>query len=227
MFRTISENKGRNQSKKMVEGVPIKSNVVNIRIGRPEWQQSYSTASREFHNLKKLTGNKADLDGLEYLKPNFSNFKLVHFPQKKPFLTSSARDFIPFQKKDREKAKLNLEQLKFLRTSHIIMGDHIPEGKSMYGYHFEDPKRQISRYDYNKINFKYNPYNLHPITQEPIWKDPNKMNPFDYYNKDKDKHYITNTNVPYINTEYNKVWDPITNRYFPGSLRCLSENQKS
>ena len=25
------------------------------------------------------------------------------------------------------------------------------------------------------------------------------MNPFDYYNKDKDKHYITSKNIPFIN----------------------------
>ena len=36
------------------------------------------------------------------------------------------------------------------------------------------------------------------------------MNPFDYYNKDKDKHYITSKNIPFINKEYLKVWDSIT-----------------
>ena len=34
------------------------------------------------------------------------------------------------------------------------------------------------------------------------------MNPFDYYNKDK--HYITSKNIPFINKEYLKVWDSIT-----------------
>ena len=37
------------------------------------------------------------------------------------------------------------------------------------------------------------------------------MNPFDYYNKDKDKHYITSKNIPFINKEYLKVCDSITN----------------
>ena len=45
------------------------------------------------------------------------------------------------------------------------------------------------------------------------------MFPFDYYNKDKDKHYISNRNGAFINNDYKKVWDPITNRFFPGTIR--------
>ena len=224
MFSTISENRGRKESIR-VYGIPIKSNKVNYSIGRPEWQQKYTTTTGEFHCNKKLTDNRVILDK-EYLKPNYSGFKLIHFPQKKPFLTSNARDFISFNIKPEERSKLNEERLNFLRNSKIKMGEHNPENKSIYGYIFEDPKKQTPRFNYDKIHFKYDPYNLHPITQEPIWKDPKKMNPFDYYNKDKDKHYITNRNVSFINTEYRKVWDPITNRFFPGSLRSLSENKK-
>ena len=225
MFSTISVNKGRNQSLR-VYGIPFKSNKVNYSIGRPEWQQKYTTAYGEFYTKKKLYGNKEELNK-EYLKPNYSGFKLIDFPQEKPFLTSNARDFIPIKMKPEDISKLNVEQLKFIRDSKIIMGEHVPENKTMYGYLYEDPKKQTPRFDYDKIHFKYNPYNLHPITQKPIWKDPKKMYPFDYYNQDKDKHYITNRNVSFINTEYRKVWDPITNRFFPGSLRSLSENQKS
>ena len=224
MFRAISENKGRKECIR-IYGVPLRSNRVNFSFGRPEWQQKYTTTTGEFHCKKKLTDNRHILDK-EYLKPNFSGFKLIHFPQKKPFLTSNARDFIPYNLKPKERSKLNEEQLHFLRTSKIKMGEFIPENKTIYGYLFEDPKKQTPRYDYEKIHFKYDPYNLHPITQEPIWKDPKRMNPFDYYNQDKDKHYITNRNVSFINTEYKKVWDPITNRFFPGSLRNLSENKK-
>ena len=224
MFRALSENKGRKESIR-VYGIPLKSNRHNFDFGRPEWQQKLATTTRTYHDPKNLYGNREILDK-EYLKSNYSGFKLIHFPQKKPFLTSNARDFVPFILKDEEKSKLNEEQLKFLKESKIKMGEHKPENKSMYGYLFEDPKKQTPRFDYNKIHFKYNPYNLHPITQEPIWKDPNRMNPFDYYNKDKDKHYITNRNISFINTEYRKVWDPITNRFFPGSVRCFSENQK-
>jgi len=224
MFSTISENRGRKESIR-VYGIPIKSNKVNFSLGRPEWQQKYSTTTGEFHCNKKLTDNRIILDK-EYLKPNYSGFKLLHFPQKKPFLTSNARDFISFNIKPEERSKLNEERLNFLKNSKIKMGEHNPENKSIYGYLFEDPKKQTPRFNYDKIHFKYDPYNLHPITQEPIWKDPKKMNPFDYYNKDKDKHYITNRNVSFINTEYRKVWDPITNRFFPGSLRSLSENKK-
>ena len=53
--------------------------------------------------------------------------------------------------------------MKFLRETQIEKGDYKPEKRSMYGYLFEAPQKQISRFNYDKINFKYNPYNLHPI----------------------------------------------------------------
>ena len=223
MFRTISENKGRKESIR-VYLKPIRANRVNFSIGFPEWQQQYKTTTNDFYCKKKLNDNRFIIEK-DYLKPNFSGFKLVHFPQKKPFLTSNARDYIFFNMKPEDRSKLTKEQISFLRDSKIKIGDFNPENKSIYGYVFQDPKKQTSRYDYEKINFKYNPYNLHPILQRPIWKDPNKMNPFDYYNKDKNKAYVTNRNISFINTEYKKVWDPITNRFFPGSLRNLSENK--
>ena len=223
MFYSISENKGRKESIKVWDK-PLNANRVNFKFGLPEWQQKYITTTQEFFTPKNIKGNRLVLDK-EYLTPNFSGFKLIHFPQKEPFLTSNKRDFIEFKRKEEEKSKLNENQIKFLRASKIDMGNHKPENKSMYGYLFEEPKKQISRYDYKKVKFKYNPYNIHPITQELIFKDHTKMNPFDYFNKDKDKHYVTNKNTPFINTEYRKVWDPITNRYFPGSVRCFSFNK--
>jgi len=225
MFYSISENKGRKESIR-VYGKPLNSNRVNFTFGLPEWQQKYSTTTNEFYTTKNLIGNRLILNK-EYLTPNYSGFKLIHFPQKEPFLTSNKRDFIEFKRKEEEISKLNEKQKKFLRESKIEMGNYKPEHKSMYGYLYENPSKQVSRFDYDKINFKYNPYNLHPIRQELILKDPKNMNPFDYYNKDKDKHYVTNKNVPFINKEYLKVWDPITNRYFPGSLRSFSQNQSN
>ena len=42
---------------------------------------------------------------------------------------------------------------------------------------------------------------------------------FDCYNRDKDRKCIANRNMSYINTDYQKVWDPITNRFFYGTLQ--------
>ena len=224
MFYSISENKGKKESIRVYR-TPLNSNRVNFSFGLPEWQQKYSTTTNEFYTQKNLTGNREILDK-EYLSPNYSGFKLIHFPQKEPFLTSNKRDFIEFKRKEEDKSRLNKEQLKFLRASKIEAGDYKPDKKTMYGYLYENPDKQISRFNYDKINFKYNPYNIQPITQELIIKDPQRMNPFDYYNKDKDKHYITNKNTPFINKEYLKVWDPITNRFFPGSLRSFSTREK-
>ena len=223
MFHSLSENKKEKPSIR-VYYTPLNSNRVNFTFGRPEWQQKYSTTTNEFYNKKKLSDNRIILQK-DYLSPNYSGFKLIHFPQKAPFLTSNKRDFIEFKRTEEEKSKLNQKQLKLLRESKIEKGNYIPEKKSMYGYFYEEPNKQISRFNYNKINFKYNPYLLQPITQEKILKDEKRMNPFDYFNKYKDKHYITNRNIPFINTEYRKVWDPITHRYFPGSVRHFSTSQ--
>ena len=43
--------------------------------------------------------------------------------------------------------------MKFLRETQIEKGDYKPEKRSMYGYLFEAPQKQISRFNYDKINF--------------------------------------------------------------------------
>ena len=97
---------------------------------------------------------------------------------------------------------------------------YIPSNKrdELYGSD-ERPKRPFCKYNYDKIQFKYDQYNLHPITQQPIFKDPDNSWGFDCYNRDKDRKYIANRNMSYINTDYQKVWDPITNRFFYGTLQ--------
>ena len=47
------------------------------------------------------------------------------------------------------------------------------------------------------------------------------MNPFDYFNMHKNKKYVLRRNNSYINNDYTKVYSPITNRYFVGTLREL------
>ena len=51
------------------------------------------------------------------------------------------------------------------------------------------------------------------------FEDPDNSWGFDCYNRDKDRKYIANRNMSYINTDYQKVWDPITNRFFYGTLQ--------
>lgn len=217
MFSSLSVNPDVGNGKRVC-GKPIDSQKVNFSLGRPEWQQKYQSTSSEYHCKKQLTGNRAILTQ-EYLKPNYSNFELTHSPQKNPFLTSNARDYKKYNSKSNVFSEDEKEKIKFIRNSHIILGEHKPEKESIYGFIYRDPKFQKPRYDYNKINFRYNQYNLDPITQQPIWKDPNKMYPFDYFNRDKDKHFVIKRPGPFINTEYKKVWDPITNRYFYGTLK--------
>ena len=104
MFYSISENKGRKESVKVWDK-PINANRVNFKFGLPEWQQKYSTTTNEFYTQKKLTGNRLTLDK-EYLTPNYSGFKLIHFPQKEPFLTSNKRDFKEYKIKEKDRRSI-------------------------------------------------------------------------------------------------------------------------
>ena len=117
MFCNLSKNKGGKESIR-VYGVPLRSNRVNFTFGRPEWQQKLATTHNHFYDLKDLKGNREILDK-PYLKRDYSGFKLIHFPQKRPFLTSNARDFVPIQMKEEDKAKLSDERLHFLKSSRV------------------------------------------------------------------------------------------------------------
>lgn len=223
MLSKISLNPIKKHGRKTVK--ILNSQKVNFSIGLPEWQQPFKSTSQIYYNQKTLQGNRFKLNS-KYLQPNYSQFEINCYPQDKPFLTSNRRDFKlrPIEKnlKDDELLK---QRINFIRKSQIILGDDKPEKKSIYGFYYNDPKFTQDRYDYNKINFRYNPFNLDPITQKPVWKDPNNMFPFEYFNKDKDKRVVIKRNNSYINTNYRKVWDPITNRFFIGSLRNLTINK--
>ena len=225
MFRTISINKPINHGKKAVNKI-IDSQKVNFSIGRPEWQQDIKSTSQIFYDKKRLTDNKIILNK-NYLKRNYSQIDLQNFPQENHFMTSNSRDYKCLNLKNDSQIKSELEiikqRMKFIRSSHINLGDNVQQKETSYRYNYINPVNQKARFDFNKINFRYNPYNIDPITQKLVWKDPKKMNGFDYFNKDKDKHYVCRRNNSFINTDYTKVYDPITNRYFIGTLRGLPQ----
>lgn len=77
-----------------------------------------------------------------------------------------------------------------------------------------DPQEQHSRFNYNKIKFNYETYNVHPITSELTHKPTHKNWTFDYWNKDKPKNSISNDRPEFINNDLRRVYDPITNRFF-------------
>ena len=220
MFASISINPPCPSGKRVV-GKPVEGNNTNYSLGRPEWQQKWETKYQEYFTEKDLHNNREILNQ-PYLKPNYSGFEYVHFPNKEPFLTSNQRDFKPIHMAEKDRAVLDEKTTNFIRNSKIILGTCPPTKETNYMEVMKDPKDQFCKYNYDKIKFKYDQYNLHPITQQPIFKDPDNSWGFDCYNRDKDKKYIANRNMSYINTDYRKVWDPITNRFFYGTL-----NQKN
>ena len=220
MFASISINPPCPSGKRVV-GKPVEGNNTNYSLGRPEWQQKWETKYQEYFTEKDLHNNREILNQ-PYLKPNYSGFEYVHFPNKEPFLTSNQRDFKPIHMAEKDRAVLDEKTKNFIRNSKIILGTCPPTKETNYMEVMKDPKDQFCKYNYDKIKFKYDQYNLHPIPQQPIFKDPDNSWGFDCYNTDKDKKYIANRNMSYINTDYRKVWDPITNRFFYGTL-----NQKN
>ena len=221
MFRTISSNDIRKQGKKQYNQ-SFNAQKVNYSIGRPEWQQDIKSTSQIFFDKKDLRNNRYILNK-KYLNKFYSQVDLYHSKQKYPFLTSSARDYHELKinteaKAEHEEAK---KRKKFIQESHIILGDWEPEKKSMYNYNYVAPLSQKLRFNYDKIKFRYDIYNKNPITGELVWKNPKGMYPFDYFNVNKNKRYIIKRNNSSINTDYSKVYSPITHRYFIGSLRQL------
>ncbi len=151
-----------------------------------------------------------------YLKSNYSEIEYVHFPNKEPFLTSNKRDFKPdllnnlnsiVSKSEKSKGK------ELIRASKIVLGEIFHKNNSTYKELHSDPKDQTSKYNYDKIKYKYNPYNIHPITGEPISKTSHNNWSFDYFNKDKFKKYVSNDKPMAFNTNFTKIYDPITNRF--------------
>ena len=197
---------------------PKRSNVSQYSLGLPEWQQKFQSTHRDLYTPKPLEGNRAVLNK-PYLKPNYSGFQLNLFPQEQPFLTSNLRDYNYKKLKKEDRALLDEKTKNFIKQSKIDFGNFPKTRESVYQFLMMNPKEMKPRFDYDKIKFHYDEYNIHPIKGIPVWKNPKKMLPFDYFNLTKDKHYIANRNVSFINPDYKKVWDPITNRYFVGTTR--------
>ena len=225
MFRTISINAPIKQGKKQFsQSKEIQK--TNFSIGRPEWQQKMKSTSQIFYEPKTLINNRYILNK-KYLNKHYSQFDFIHSMQKYPFLTSNRRDYHLLKYKSESDLKAEYEEAKkrkrLIQESHLEFGKRDPEKKTMYSYNYAEPVSQILRFNYDKIKFKYDIYNKNPITGELIWKNPKKMNPFDYFNINKNKRYVILRNNSYINTDYRKVYSPITHRYFIGSLRRLPE----
>ena len=93
MFASISINPPCPSGKRVV-GKPVEGNNTNYTLGRPEWQQKWETKYQEYFTEKDLHNNREILNQ-PYLKPNYSGFEYVHFPNKEPFLTSNQRE-VPY-----------------------------------------------------------------------------------------------------------------------------------
>ena len=142
-------------------GKPIEGNNTNYTLGRPEWQQKWETKYQEFYTEKDLHNNREILNK-PYLKPNYSEFEYVHFPNKEPFLTSNQRDFKPIYMTDKDRAVLDEKTKNFIRNSKIILGTSPPTKETNYMEVMKDPKDHFAsitmiKYNSNMINIIYIP----------------------------------------------------------------------
>ncbi len=124
-------------------------------------------------------------------------------------MTSNRRDFKNSDNSNKPE-KINKE---FKSASRIVLGEYQQKNNSNYRSLYCNPKDQKSKFNYDKIEFKYDPYNVHPITSELVNRNKNNWG-FEYYNKDKSKHAISNDKPGFVNDNFRRVYDPITNRYF-------------
>ena len=142
-------------------GKPIEGNNTNYTLGCPEWQQKWETKYQEFYTEKDLHNNREILNK-PYLKPNYSGFEYVHFPNKEPFLTSNQRDFKPIYMTDKDRAVLDEKTKNFIRNSKIILGTSPPTKETNYMEVMKDPKDHFAsitmiKYNSNMINIIYIP----------------------------------------------------------------------
>ena len=143
MFASISQNPPIPHGKRVV-GKPVEGNNTQYTLGLPEWQQKWETKYQEHYKEKDLHNNREILDK-PYLKPNYSNFEYVHFPNKEPFLTSNRRDFKPIHMTEKDRAVLDEKTRNFIRNSKIILGNSPPTTETVYMNIMKDPKEQISK----------------------------------------------------------------------------------
>lgn len=208
---------------------PLNSNEHSYSLGLPKWQQTYTTSSRMAYTQKDLRNNKADLESKIYLQPNHSNFDIGYMGNKNIYQTSNKNDYHLYGMTQSEQ---NQFQSKYIpppkKNEEILNNDLNNKNKSIYSLLMQNPKEQKINYDYDNIHFKYNQYNIDPITGREILKDPNNCWGYEYYNKDKGKGHINAKLMEEgINNEINQkkrkkkysymkkqVWDPITNRFF-------------
>lgn len=146
-----------------------------------------------------------------YLKPNYSHFDYIHFPSSDPFLTTYKRDIKPINNKREKEEKRNFKEL--IKASQIILGDYKCTNNSSYRDVFNEPSNQKSKFNYDKVKFKYEEYRVNPISNELIYKPSHDNWSFDYYNKYKSKLFVSNDKAIGLNTNFKRVYDHITNRY--------------
>ena len=134
------------------------------------------------------------------MKRNYSQVVIQNYPISNRFLTSNLKDYKHLNLKSdseiKSESELVKKRIKFICSIHINLGVNKPEKQSMYNYNFIVPINHKQRFDYSKINFRYNSYNIDPIIQKLGWKYIKRMNGFDYFSKDK--RYKINKNNSFI-----------------------------
>ena len=142
---------------------PQQKNDTTGAFGFPEWQQPFLSTHRALFTPKDYLQSKVILDK-EYLKPGFSHIKLNLNPKEQTYLTTNRRDhkYIKMNKEDR--VILPKEKIDFIRNSKITFGNDPRVKNSVYNSLMINPNNMIPRYDYDKIKFHYDEYNIHPIT---------------------------------------------------------------
>ncbi len=124
------------------------------------------------------------------------------------------RDFKEKEINEKTTKKIsNKEKSSLINASQIVLGEYTSKcnPKSTYEDLYNHPKERKSHCE--KIKYKIPEYKLHPLTSNPIQIASHHFWSFDFYHPEKSKNHNSNDKVMIPNRNYNKIYDPITNRY--------------
>ncbi len=124
------------------------------------------------------------------------------------------RDFKEKEIFEQTKKNSNKEKSSLINASQVVLGEYT-KTKPITTYQdlHNHPDERKSIHNYDKINYKLPKYKLHPLTSKPISIESHDFWSFDFYNPGKSKNHNSNDKPTIPNRNYNKIYDPITNRY--------------
>ena len=181
-----------------------KFSIGNNELYKDTWESTFKDQFKP-HSLKN---NCFSTVGLPHLIPNRSTVDISGEQDKRKFLTSFKRDFIPLPY---SKNNLNVDVQNLIKNSKVKFGEDKLNYSTQFKSDFQNPSTVKPKYNFDKINFKLRDFSMHPIrTLEEV--SHNLI--YEHYDPKRKNHHRQTSNIPQIvHKNYYYTWDNITHRY--------------